>query len=98
MSTNRKYIEERDSAEYHRIATEIMFRLFQSENEFSADDFYRLARREAMPPDLIKRYSGSMFRQFQAAGYIEKTDRFILSERNGSTPLPVWKSSGEETN
>ena len=84
------FIPERDNSDYERIATSIIFTLKEKGTEFTADDFYRLAREEAMPPELIKRFSGSLFRRFQAAGYIEKTDRYILSERNGSTPLPVW--------
>lgn len=71
-------------------ANGIMFDLKDRLTEFTADDFYRAARAVQMPPELIKRFAGSFFRRFQAAGYIVKTDRFLLSERNGSTPLPIW--------
>jgi hypothetical protein len=67
-----------------------MFALVESNMEFSADDFYVKARESEIPPDLIKRFAGSSFKQFKAAGYIEKTDRYKLSERNGSTTLPIW--------
>lgn len=72
------------------IANDIMFGLMQQDVEFTADEFYKAARFHGMPPDLIKKYAGSYFKIFQAAGYIQKTDRYRLSERNGSTPLPVW--------
>lgn len=90
MTKNTNYIEERDIAEYQRISTSIMFQLKESGEKFSADDFYSKARAESMPPELIKKFSGSLFRQYQAAGYIEKTGEYVLSNRNGSSPLPVW--------
>lgn len=87
---NSNYIEERDFMSYKRIATEIMFQLIQSGEEFSADDWFCKARDESMPPDLIKKLSGSQFKEYQASGYIEKTGGYILSKRNGSSPLPLW--------
>ena len=83
-------------AEWEFEATKIMFKLKDELRVFTADDFYRLARAQAMPPALLKKFSGSMFRQFAAAGYIKKTDKFRLSERNGSSPLPVWEIATEK--
>ena len=77
-------------------ATEIMFIIIEHYPDgFTADEFYTLARQRALPPDLIKRFAGKLFREFQASGYIEKTDKYRLSERNGSTPLPIWKKAAQ---
>jgi hypothetical protein len=77
-------------SDYANMADEIMFWLIKRGEEFTADDFYDQARNENMPPDLIRKFSGSYFKKYQAAGYIQQTDRFELSKRNGSSPLPVW--------
>lgn len=77
-------------------ATEIMFGIIeQSPDGFTADEFYTLARQRTLPPDVIKRFAGKLFREFQASGYIEKTDNYRLSERNGSTPLPIWRKAAQ---
>lgn len=72
------------------MADEIMFLLIRTRSEFTADSFYGAARELRFPPAMIKKLSGSSFKKFQAAGYIKKTNRYRLSERNRSTPLPVW--------
>ncbi len=87
---------ETNTKEYEFRATEIMFKLKDEFDTFTADDFYRLARAGAMPPELIKKFSGALFKRFQAAAYIRQTGEFKLSERNGSSPLPVWQRIIEE--
>ncbi|MEI6192874.1 MAG: hypothetical protein WCS42_00935 [Verrucomicrobiota bacterium] len=82
--------DEKTPSEWAYIGNNIMFALME-QDEFSADDFYTGARSWAMPPATIKRLAGALFRQFQAAGYIEKSDRYRLSDRNGSAPLPIWQ-------
>ena len=82
--------EEKSFNEWTWIGNQIIFALMNKE-EWTADDFYTGARSWSMPPAIIKRLAGALFRQFQAAGYIEKTDRFRLSDRNGSAPLPIWQ-------
>lgn len=90
---NQNYSDERSYAEFNVIGENIMFQLKSSGEEFSADDFYAKARQEQIPPTVIKRLVGKLFREFQAAGFIKKTDRYVLSERNQSTPLPLWTSA-----
>lgn len=89
-----KFNETLGLLDYKMMATTVMFQLIETKEEFTADNFYELARAAVIPPDLIKKFSGSLFKEFQASGYIKKTDRFALSERNGSTPLPIWIASG----
>ena len=86
---------ETTKAEYAKIAQQIMITIVRTHDEFTADAFYEVANSYKMPPDLIKRFSGSFFRKFQAAGYIKKTNYYRLSARN-SRPLPVWiKAEGQ---
>jgi hypothetical protein len=74
-------------------ANEFMFQLIATKPDgFTADDLHSLCVRENFPPDVIKRLSGKLFREFQSVNYIKKTDRFKLSERN-SSPLPIWESA-----
>lgn len=68
-----------------------MFQLIESKPDgFCADEFYELCRGANISPATIKSLAGKLFREFQAAGYIRKTDKFRLSRRNSSTPLPIW--------
>jgi hypothetical protein len=90
-------LNENTYSECCRIADEIMFKIIRIHSEFTADTFYECARSNNMPPAIIKKLAGSVFKQFQAAGYIQKTDRYRLSQRNQSTPLPVWIKA-EESN
>jgi hypothetical protein len=71
----------------HQIMLELMNRI-----EFTADDFNRLAKREGLSADQIKRLSGGMFKSYKSLSMIEKTGAVSLSRRNGSAPLPVWRS------
>src|ERR1700761_7772723 len=72
-------------------ANEFMFHLMNTKSSgFCGDDFYELARNEGLPASVIKNLSAKLFREYQAAGYIQKTDKYRLSRRNGSTPLPIW--------
>ncbi|MDB6121990.1 MAG: hypothetical protein JWQ71_983 [Pedosphaera sp.] len=71
--------------------TEIFFRLIDAYPEgFTADEFYKACRDENFPPSQIRDNAARMFKNFAASGYIKKTGKFRLSERNGSSPLPVW--------
>jgi len=80
-----------------RKANEFMFHLIRTKPDgFSADDFNSLCVGAKMPPDVIKRLSGKVFREYQAANYIKKTKAYKLSERN-SQPLPVWVSASEQS-
>jgi hypothetical protein len=49
----------------------------------------------AMPPDIIKRLAGKVFREFQAANQIKKTSKYVLSARN-SAPLPIWVAVSQQ--
>ena len=71
-------------------ANEFMFHLIDRNGDgFTADDFNSLCVSEKFPPDVIKRLSGKLFREFQAHNYIKKTNKYKLSNRN-SSPLPIW--------
>jgi len=73
-----------------------MFHLIATKPDgFTADDLSELCRKSNFPPDVIKRLSGKLFREFQAAGYIQKTDRYKLSARN-SSPQPLWKAPSKD--
>ena len=81
------------SSEWSLVAENIMFWLIKRGEPFSADAFYSRAVSESMPPCLIKKFSGAMFREFQAAGYIRKRNDYILSQRNGAACLPLWENA-----
>ena len=81
------------SSEWSLVAENIMFWLIKRGEPFSADGFYSKAVSESMPPCLIKKFSGAMFREFQAAGYIRKRNDYILSQRNGAACLPLWENA-----
>ena len=84
------------NSEWNVVAENIMFTLVQSGEPFSADAFYSKAVRESMPPSLIKKFSGAMFREFQGAGYIRKRKDYKLSERNGAAVLPLWENAQQK--
>ena len=71
------------------IAHDIMCSLIEFNDGFTVDDFFKAAREYGMPPDLIEKYSKTYFRSFEAAGYIEQTDRSVVSKRAG-VHLTVW--------
>lgn len=72
--------------------TELVFKILNELPEFTADDVYAEARKLRVPPVQIAKHVPNLFKSFQAAGYIKKTDRFITSTRNDSSPLPIWVS------
>lgn len=85
---------DKNPAEWEYEATKIMFELKDSGQPFCGDDFYRKCRAVAMPADLIKKFSGAMFRRYQAAGYLrQRKGEHKLSERNNSSLLVVWESA-----
>lgn len=53
---------------------EIMFRLKDSGELFTEKDFYRLARRQGMPPDQMKEQWRNESRAFEEVGYIEEVE------------------------
>jgi hypothetical protein len=77
-----------EESKYSVLAVKTMHECL-SLNEFTAQDFHEIALREGIPSEFIARYSGSLFKRYQAAFFIRKTKRFKLSERT-SAPLPVW--------
>jgi len=85
---------QKTSSEWSLIAENIMFKLAKQDAPFSADDFYKQATSYQMPPSLIKKFVGAMFREFQAAGYVRKRRDYILSSRNGGATLPLWEKAG----
>jgi phosphodiesterase/alkaline phosphatase D-like protein len=84
------------NSEWNVVAENIMFALINRGEPFSADAFYSKAIGEAMPPSLIKKFSGAMFRQFQGVGYIRKRADYILSQRNGAACLPLWENAQQK--
>jgi hypothetical protein len=81
---------EREILTWEFEAVKIMMKLRNSGEKFSADNFYSEARAISMPAHLIKKFSGACFKRYKASGYIEKLKEFRLSNRNGSTPLPLY--------
>jgi hypothetical protein len=79
-----------DKLQWNWKSIEIFFNLIKSQAELTADDFARECRKVQMPPAQIARNSGILFKQMKAQGYIKKTKNFKLSERNGSSPLPIY--------
>jgi hypothetical protein len=82
--------------EWDRAANEIMFALIAEGKPFNADDFCRKAREIKIPPQALKRISGSIFKRFKAYGYIKKLPTYRLSERNSSNVLPMWTTATTE--
>ena len=87
---------EKTGSDWSVIAEQIMFWLIQRGEPFSADSFYSKAVAESMPPSMIKKFSGAMFREFQSAGYIRKRADYILSKRNGAACLPLWQNATQK--
>jgi hypothetical protein len=82
-------IKQEDIDGWHKKAYDAMFYLIKTKGDgFSADDLNALFRYYDFPPDVIKKWSGKLFRQFVSAGYIEKTNKYLLN-RN-SAPIPIW--------
>jgi hypothetical protein len=83
-------IDQEKATGWSEQANGFMFNLIKSKPDgFCADDFNDLCVEAEMPADTIKRLSGKLFREFQAANHITKTSQFTLSKRN-SAPLPIW--------
>jgi hypothetical protein len=78
--------------------TELIFNILSELPEFTADDVYAEARKLRVPPGQIAKHVPNLFKSFQAAGYIKKTDRFVTSKRNDSSPLPIWASQTPPSN
>ncbi len=81
------------ASEWALVAENIMFALIRKNEAFSGDSFYSMAVKESMPPSLIKKFSGAMFRQFQHAGYIKKRSDYKISRRNGGAVMPMWQKA-----
>lgn len=81
------------ASEWELVAENIMFALIRKNEVFSGDSFYSMAVKESMPPGLIKQFSGSMFKRFQHAGYIQKRSDYKISRRNGGAVMPMWEKS-----
>src|SRR5438045_8261256 len=92
---NNSFLD-KTAAQWEFEMTKIFFKLKNECESFTADNVYSECRAVAMPPQIIKRLIGSFFKRFQASGYITQTKEFKLSERNGSSPLPVWRKASEE--
>jgi hypothetical protein len=78
---------------WHYVAQKLMFDLLGTGKPFSANDFYKLARAERMPPDLISDLSSDMFDEFSLAGYIRNTDSVIECKHCAwcNKMIPVWE-------
>ena len=77
--------------DWSEIAKNIMWDLCALGEPFSADDYYERATALKMPAHTIKLYSGGLFREFKAYGFIRKRKDYILSKRNSSAILPLWE-------
>jgi hypothetical protein len=84
----------RDEVEsWHKIAHEAMLTLIKLKGEtgFTGDDLNYIFRKNNFPADVIRKWTGKLFREYQACGYIEKTDEYVLGRH--SSPLPIWKAA-----
>ena len=72
------------------VATQIMFKLKDEYPEFSGDEFCEMCRERSLTPQQIKALSGALFKRFQSVGYICKTGRTKLSNRNNSSLIVIW--------
>lgn len=83
-----------DGDSYGAIANDIMFSLM-TRGDFTKGDFYELARRDRMPPEVIKwawkRYLGL----FLSAGYIEQSDNTRPNENYPWCKDEMWRAVEE---
>jgi hypothetical protein len=61
------------SKDWAFIADAIVFELMEQKKPFDLEDFQRKARQANMPPRQILKYESQTIRQFEQAGYLEKT-------------------------
>jgi hypothetical protein len=80
-------------ASWNWALTQVFFAVIRKYAEFSADEVFKEAResKAEIPPVYISQHIGAFFRSFKASGHITKTGSYKLSERNGSSPLPIYK-------
>lgn len=89
-------IKQNELSDWQKKAIEAMLLLVRTKaSGFCADDFNALCAGTAIPRDIIKRLSGKLFREFQAANQIKKTCQYVLSARN-SSPLPIWVAVSQQ--
>jgi len=62
-----------ESQDVESTADEIMFRLIRANEDFSKDDFYKLAREQSMPPRFMQELAVEKFLEFERVGYIKRT-------------------------
>jgi hypothetical protein len=72
--------------------SKIFFAVIKKGAEFNADDIFKEIRasKAELPPTWASKKLGAFFKSFKAAGHITKTGKYRLSERNRSTPLPLY--------
>jgi hypothetical protein len=75
---------------------EIFLKVIASHDTFSADTIYAECVRIKFPATLLSKLVANCFKSYRAAGTIVKLNNFKLSERNGSSPLPLWRSKRAE--
>lgn len=74
-------------------ATEVFFKVMKAQEELNADDVWREARAQLIPPQEMSKRMAPFFKRYTAAMYLKKTGRYKTSERNDSSPLPVYTST-----
>ena len=60
---------------------------------FCSDEIWQHVRdtETDIPTVFISKRIGAYMKSFKASGHIVKTKNYRLSERNGSSPLPIWE-------
>jgi hypothetical protein len=75
--------------------TKVFFEVIRKHgaNGFTSDEVYQEIRNSKveLPPTYTARHIGAFFKSLKAAGHIVKTGAYKLSNRNGSSPLPIYK-------
>jgi hypothetical protein len=79
-------------AQWHYELSKVFFAVLKKNVEFNADDIIKELKvsKVELPPVYVSKSLGAFFRSFKASGHIVKTGKYRLSERNRSTPLPLY--------
>ena len=84
----------KSAADWRELARKIMVELCGGGQTFSADDLVERCLLAGVPSEIIRRFAGPLFKEFQARGKIKKVG-YQLSRRNGSAAIASWSGTGQ---
>ena|ERR1043165_8694215 len=72
---------------------QVFVSVMKKHQEFTADDIFREIRisKAEVSPTYVSKHIGAFFKSLKAQGKIAKVGTYKLSERNGSSPLPIYR-------